>query len=51
MVSGDPEGSQGERRRAQEIVQREQSTSETWVLFGYRHVRRQLTNRFGERPC
>jgi hypothetical protein len=35
MVLGDLEGSQGERRRAQETVQREQSTSEPWVLFGY----------------
>jgi hypothetical protein len=34
MVSGDPEGSQGECRRAPELVQREQSTRESWVLLG-----------------
>jgi hypothetical protein len=46
MVSGDPEGSQGERRRAQETVQREQSTREAWVLFGYgdEYLRYRATN-------
>jgi hypothetical protein len=34
MVLGDPEGSQGECRRAQEKIQREKRTKEAWVLFG-----------------
>jgi hypothetical protein len=34
MVSAEPEESQGECRRAQETVQREQSTIEAWVLLG-----------------
>jgi hypothetical protein len=35
MISGAPEGSQGECWRAQEVVQREQRTREAWVLLGY----------------
>jgi hypothetical protein len=34
MVSGDPKGSHGECRRAQEIFQREHSTKEAWVVLG-----------------
>ena len=34
MVSGDREGSQGERRRAQETIQREQTSREAWLLLG-----------------
>jgi hypothetical protein len=34
MVSADPEGSQGECRRSQEIVQGEKSTREDLVLLG-----------------
>ena len=34
MVSGDPEGGQGECRGAQELDQREQATSHIGSIFG-----------------
>jgi hypothetical protein len=34
MVSGDPQGGQGECRGAQEQDQREQATNHIWSIFG-----------------
>jgi hypothetical protein len=34
MVSGDPEGGQRECRGAQELDQREQTSSQIWSIFG-----------------